>query len=63
MRNRNFLQWHSENGGDVSRIDGYSHDEPKEPRQKNPDLKRHNYTFAKQIEVIDAEIVTFIKNN
>jgi hypothetical protein len=54
---KSFLQWHCENGGDVCRIDGYSHEEPKAPREKNPNLKQHNYKFINQIEVVDAEYI------
>jgi hypothetical protein len=42
---KSFLQWHIQNGGDVSKTDGNGHEEPKEPRKPNPSLKRHNYKF------------------
>lgn len=54
---QNFLQWHAQNGGDISTIDGNFQDNPKEVRKANPSLKQHNHIFANQIEVIDAEIV------
>ena len=42
---KSFLQWHAQNGGDISTTDGNCHDEPKELRKANPSLKRHNYKF------------------
>ena len=42
---KSFLQWHIQNGGDVSKTDGNEHEEPKEQRKPNPSLKRHNYKF------------------
>ena len=62
MRKTNFLTWHASNGGDISTTDGNFQDDPKEVRKANPELKRHNYIFANQIEVIDAEIVANKKN-
>jgi len=67
MKNRNFLQWHVQNGGDVSQIDGNAHRETHtEPRQANKSLKRHNYVFeralsdlAEDIEVNEPEVVIF----
>lgn len=63
MRNRNFLQWHIQNGGDVSKTDGNRHEEPKEPRKANPSLKQYNHKFINQINVVDAQIVANKKNN
>jgi hypothetical protein len=42
---KSFLQWHIQNGGDVSKTDGHVNEEPKEIRKANPYLKRHNYKF------------------
>jgi len=54
---KSFLQWHTSNGGDVSRIDGNVQDNVQPKREPNPNLKRLNYKFANQIEVVDAEIL------
>ena len=54
MKNKSFLQWHTQNGGDVSQIDGNSIEPETPKREPNPNLKRHNYTFVNQIEVNDA---------
>jgi len=49
MKKRNFLQWHVQNGGDVSQIDGNAYQETHtEPRQANKSLKEHNYKFKKK---------------
>ena len=54
MKKQSFLQWHTQNGGDVSQIDGNSIEPETPKREPNPNLKRHNYTFVNQIEVNDA---------
>lgn len=57
MKKQSFLQWHTQNGGDVSQIDGNSIEPETPKREPNPNLKRLNYKFVNQNEVVDAEIV------
>ena len=57
---KSFLQWHAQNGGDISTTDGNGHDDPKEPRKANPSLKQYNHKFINQINVVDAEIVKVV---
>ena len=57
MSTEEFYNRHKKNGVDLAKWDGTIKSEPIQQRQPNPKLKRHNYKFANQIEVIDAEIV------
>ena len=57
MSTQEFYDKHKSNGGDLSKWDGSLQEEPQPKREPNPNLKRLNYKFANQIEVIDAEIL------
>ena len=57
MSTQEFYDKHKNNGGDLSKWDGSLQEEPQPKREPNPNLKRLNYKFANQIEVVDAEIV------
>jgi hypothetical protein len=59
MSTEEFYNRHASNGGDLAKWDGTLQPEPKTERKPNPKLKRHNYKFANQIEVVEPEIVTF----
>ena len=57
MSTQEFYNKHKNNGGDLSKWDGSLQEEPQPKREPNPNLKRLNYKFANQIEVVDAEIL------
>ena len=57
MSTQEFYNKHKTNGGDLSKWDGSLQEEPQPKREPNPSLKRLNYKFANQIEVVDAEIL------
>ena len=57
MSTQEFYDKHKNNGGDLSKWDGSLQEEPQPKREPNPNLKRLNYKFANQIEVIDAGIL------
>jgi len=57
MSTQEFYDKHKNNGGDLSKWDGSLQEEPQPKREPNPSLKRLNYKFINQIEVIDAEIL------
>ena len=57
MSTQEFYDKHKNNGGDLSKWNGSLQEEPQPKREPNPNLKRLNYKFANQIEVIDAEIL------
>ena len=59
MNTEEFYNRHASNGGDLAKLDGTIQPEPITERKANPSLKRHNYKFANQIEVVEPEIVTF----
>lgn len=60
---KSFLQWHTQNGGEVFQTDGNTPENEQPKRVANPKLKEHNYIFANQIEVIEPEIVANKKIN
>jgi len=57
MSTQEFYDKHKSNGGDLAKWDGSLQEEPQPKREPNPNLKRLNYKFANQIEVVDAEIL------
>ena len=57
MSTQEFYDKHKNNGGDLSKWDGSLQEEPQPKREPNPSLKRLNYKFVNQIEVIYAEIL------
>ena len=57
MSTQEFYDKHKNNGGDLSKWDGSLQEEPQPKRDPNPSLKRLNYKFANQIDVVDAEIL------
>ena len=61
MNPMEFFDRHKKNGGDLSKWDGTVPKEETEQRKPNPDLKQYNYKFVKNITVIDAEIINFVK--
>jgi hypothetical protein len=57
MSTQEFYNKHKSNGGDLSKLDGSLQEEPQPKREPNPTLKRLNYKFVNQIEVVDAEVL------
>jgi hypothetical protein len=59
MSTQEFYNRHKNNGGDLAKWDGSLQEQPQPKRQPNPKLKRHNYKFINQIEVVEPEFVKF----
>ena len=54
MSTQEFYNKHKKNGGDLSKWDGSLQEVQQPKREPNPSLKRLNYKFVNQIEVVDA---------
>jgi len=59
MSTQEFYNKHKNNGGDLAKWDGSLQEVEQPKRDPNPSLKRLNYKFVNQIEVVDAKVLKF----